>query len=161
MKKLVVAVVPVLALTGCATGHVIGSGTIMEMKQVAKKDFSPGRRTGIGAGAGAGTGAAAGAMYGAATCAAATAMTWGLGAGLCPAFMVEGALAGGGIGAAAGGAIGYASDVHGGGKGVYMFLVKPDQRGRELYVYQSLSQPLRPGDHVNIYQNENNLYIKK
>jgi len=162
MKKLIVVMIPILALTGCATGRVVGTGTVTGMQQVAAKDYRPGKGTGVGAGVGAGGGAAAGAAYGAAGCAAVSLLTFGLATPACIPFLAMTTAVGAGAGAAVGSTSGYIADVHKRGKGLYQYSIRVDHQRQPLYVTQYLQQPIIPGDRVRIYSDgKNNVYIKK
>lgn len=161
MNKIIVTMIPVLLLTGCATGRLVETGTVTAMHQVAGKDYKPGRGTAIGAGVGAGSGAAGGAILAAGGCAVGAVLTLGLAAPMCPVLVGSWAAMGAAAGGIVGSTSGYIADVHGRGKGVYEFSVKGDHAHNDLYVTQYLLQPIQPGDRVMVYQNKDGLYLKK
>ena len=146
-----------LILSGCATAHLDGYGTVQQQTFVAKPSDKPAPSTATGAEVGAGVGVAGGATYGF--------FIGGMMAGVCALFgggvgcggvwvgsTLLGAVVGGAGGAVVGGTAGYIYGQNQKGLGLFNYSVQPDQSTGVLTITQYSKQSLPEGTRVKIYE---------
>lgn len=142
-----------IALFGCATSQLVGTGTVVNQLQLKKVDYVPQAGTDVGTVAGAGVGVAGGTVLGVGV----TIATFGLAAPLIPAF----AVAGGAVGGTTGAATGYAHDVLKQGNGLYDYVVKLDDSQQKMVVRQYAMTNISKNDRVKVIKENGVLKIEK
>lgn len=174
---LMILIVYVGSLVGCATEKSLGYGTVLEQCKIENKNCKPQKRTlvgaGVGMGAGAGVGAAGGATLGVAagagagvilavsTCGLALPMFPILVAGGLVSGAVHGALIGGAAGGLTGASVGYAADMHHQGIGLYRFTVKPDQtQDPPIVIIQYADKLILPHTRVQLINRQGQVQIQ-